>query len=114
MPSWGARSANSPREEVEPVRWPESDDHLADDAVVRLGAERGRVRRGQASVAEREERAVRHFVGILDLGALRLRRAMRLREEAQPSVDIEVPVAQLHRFAGERDDAFPVTALSVR
>jgi len=66
-----------------------------------------------AIVAEREERPVRHFVGILDLGALRLRRAMRFGEEAQPSVDVKVPVVQLHRLAGDRDDTFHVGDLCI-
>src|ERR1700716_842594 len=102
MPSSEARSASSPVEEVEPVRWPESNDHLADDPVVRLSAERARVRGGQTVIAEREEGSVWHLVGVLDVGTLRLRGAMRLREEAQPSVDVQVPVAQLHRLTGDR------------
>src|SRR6266545_8347167 len=93
----------SPVEEDEPVRWPKPQDHLADDAVVRLRTECARVLRELAVVAEREEVSIRHLERIFHVGHLGLRGAVRLGKETQVPVDVEVAVAQLHRLAGDSD-----------
>src|SRR5437762_4255350 len=87
--------AGSPFEEAEAVERPEPDDDLADDPVIRLRAERARVARGEAVVAEGEAGVGWDLQGIRDRRRLRRRRAMRARVLGLDAVDVQLAVPQV-------------------